>query len=212
METRQTEAVATWFAALRDLQARKRIARRLVLLQAGHVGDVKSVGDTVSELRIDHGPGYRPYFTRRGATIVRLLVGGDKASQERDPGTRHRKSEGTGGWGMIPPHDHRCQRHCDMTLKTTPFDPMDHLDTDDYIDLLNDALATGDHSVVGNVVGMIASARGMSALARDTGIGRSSLYKAVGAQANPTLETLLKVLAGLDIDLRAERHTRPEAA
>ena len=99
-----------------------------------------------------------------------------------------------------------------MTLHTTPFDPMDHLDAEDDIDLLNDALATGDHSVVSNILGMIASRRGMSALSRDTGIGRSSLYKAVGGQANPTLETLLKVLAGLEIDLRVERHRAAEPA
>jgi len=100
-----------------------------------------------------------------------------------------------------------------MGLEITTFDPMEHLDTvDDQIELLNDALATRDHGVVGNVLGMIAAAHGMSALSRDTSIGRSSLYKAVGAEANPTLETLLKVLHGLGIDLHAERHREPEPA
>lgn len=100
-----------------------------------------------------------------------------------------------------------------MTLETTPFDPMDYLDTvEDQVELLNDALATGDHSVVGKVVGMIATRHGMTTLSRDTGIGRSSLYKAVGGDANPTLETLLKVLAALGIDLRAERHRQAENA
>lgn len=89
----------------------------------------------------------------------------------------------------------------------TPFDPLAHLDAvDDHIDLLNDALATGDHSVVGNVIGMIAARHGMTALARDAGIGRSSLYNAVGADANPTLDTLLRLLGGLGIELRATRH------
>ena len=100
-----------------------------------------------------------------------------------------------------------------MALETTPFDPMDHLDSvDDQIDLLNDALATGDSGVVGNILQMIAGAHGISALSRGTGIGRSSLYKAIGPEANPTLETLLKVLSGLGIDLRAERHREPEHA
>lgn len=84
IETRQTETFSNWLAKLRDRKARQRIAGRIAMMQAGHFGDVKAVGDKVSELRIDHGPGYRLYFTRRGATIVVLLVGGDKGSQRRD--------------------------------------------------------------------------------------------------------------------------------
>ena len=84
LELRQTATFTAWFAALRDDQARKRIAARLVRLSAGLFGDAKSVGDGVSELRVDHGPGYRVYFTRRGQTIVLLLCGGDKGSQQRD--------------------------------------------------------------------------------------------------------------------------------
>lgn len=84
IETQQTESFAKWFAGLRDLVARKRINNRLTLLEGGHFGDVKALGDKVSELRIDHGPGYRLYFTRRGEALVLLLVGGDKGSQDRD--------------------------------------------------------------------------------------------------------------------------------
>lgn len=81
---RQTDRFARWFSELRDERARKRVARRLALLAAGHVGDAKSVGGRVSELRIDHGPGYRLYYTRRGEAVILLLVGGDKSSQARD--------------------------------------------------------------------------------------------------------------------------------
>ncbi len=84
IETQQTDVFAKWFEDLRDGMAVKRIARRIVLLQAGHFGDAKSVGGKVAELRIDHGPGYRVYFTRRGETVILLLAGGTKGSQQRD--------------------------------------------------------------------------------------------------------------------------------
>ena len=84
IEVRQTEVFRDWLADLRDAIAAKAVKRRLVRLQAGLFGDAKSVGGGVHELRIDHGPGYRVYFARRGDMVVLLLCGGDKASQARD--------------------------------------------------------------------------------------------------------------------------------
>jgi putative addiction module killer protein len=84
IEVRQTDVFAGWFAALRDREARARITVRIRRLSLGNPGDVKPVGGGVSEMRIDYGPGYRVYFVRRGATIVVLLCGGDKRSQDRD--------------------------------------------------------------------------------------------------------------------------------
>jgi putative addiction module killer protein len=83
-ELRQTAIFRSWLADLRDTQARLRIAARLRRAQFGNLGDVKSVGDGVQEMRVDHGPGYRLYFTRRGDVVVILLCGGDKSSQDRD--------------------------------------------------------------------------------------------------------------------------------
>jgi putative addiction module killer protein len=84
LELRQTGKFAEWFRDLRDRRACERIAQRLARVQSGLLGDVKPVGGGVNELRIDYGPGYRVYFTRRGATVVLLLCGGDKSSQARD--------------------------------------------------------------------------------------------------------------------------------
>jgi putative addiction module killer protein len=84
IEIRQTEAFAAWFRDMRDRQLRARIQVRVDRLSLGNPGDVKPVGEGVSELRIDYGPGYRIYFVRRGETLIVLLAGGDKRSQARD--------------------------------------------------------------------------------------------------------------------------------
>lgn len=84
IEVRETADYAAWFSRLRDDQARARIAIRIDRLALGNPGDTKGVGQGVSELRINYGPGYRVYFTRRGDVLVILLCGGDKASQTRD--------------------------------------------------------------------------------------------------------------------------------
>lgn len=81
---KQTAEYVAWFSGLRDQEAVARIAIRIDRLALGIPGDAKSVGGKVSELRINYGPGYRVYFTRRGNVVVILLCGGDKGSQQRD--------------------------------------------------------------------------------------------------------------------------------
>ena len=84
IEIRQTDVYSRWFNELRDRQARARINARIRRLALSNPGDVKPVGEGVSELRIDYGPGYRVYFVQRGQTLVVLLAGGDKHTQDRD--------------------------------------------------------------------------------------------------------------------------------
>ena len=84
IEVRQTDEYAEWFKSLRDRQARARINTRIRRLSLGNPGDVKPVGEGVSEFRIDYGPGYRVYFVQRGEMLVILLAGGDKRTQDRD--------------------------------------------------------------------------------------------------------------------------------
>lgn len=73
-----------WLESLRDRQARARIKKRLDRIGLGNLGDFKSVGEGVMELRIDYGPGYRIYCAQFGATIILLLYGGDKSTQDQD--------------------------------------------------------------------------------------------------------------------------------
>lgn len=83
-EVRETNEFHVWLGRLKDREARAVIARRIDRISQGNLGDVKSVGDGVSELRIDYGPGYRVYFVKRRLTLIVLLCGGDKKSQARD--------------------------------------------------------------------------------------------------------------------------------
>lgn len=84
MKIKRTRQFATWIDALKDVTARVRILARIGRLADGNPGDHRNLTDGVSELRIDVGPGYRVYYTKRGRQVVILLVGGDKGSQQRD--------------------------------------------------------------------------------------------------------------------------------
>ena len=84
IEIRKTEIFAKWIDGLRDVSARARILVRIERLAEGNPGDVRPVGEGVSEMRIDYGPGYRVYYKKQGSKLVILLAGGDKRSQSRD--------------------------------------------------------------------------------------------------------------------------------
>lgn len=84
IEIRKTEVFAKWLDGLRDTRARARVLVRIERLAGGNPGDVASVGEGVSELRIHYGPGYRIYYKQRGEELIVLLAGGDKGSQTKD--------------------------------------------------------------------------------------------------------------------------------
>jgi putative addiction module killer protein len=84
IEIRETQVYALWFSSLRDRRAKARIDTRIRRLSLGNPGDVKPVGSGVSELRIGYGPGYRIYFIQCGSTLIVLLAGGDKRTQQQD--------------------------------------------------------------------------------------------------------------------------------
>ncbi|MGB7546366.1 MAG: type II toxin-antitoxin system RelE/ParE family toxin [Terracidiphilus sp.] len=92
VEFKQTETFRKWRIKLKDERIRALIASRLDRLAFGNAGDVRPVGQGISELRIDHGPGFRIYFQKRGSTIVLLLCGGNKRTQAKDIRTAKRLS------------------------------------------------------------------------------------------------------------------------
>ena len=84
IEIRKTDTFAKWIDGLRDIRARARILLRIERLSLGNPGDVKPIGQGISEMRIDYGPGYRVYYKKIGQTVVVLLAGGDKRTQAKD--------------------------------------------------------------------------------------------------------------------------------
>ncbi|MCB0049831.1 MAG: type II toxin-antitoxin system RelE/ParE family toxin [Caldilinea sp.] len=84
VEIRKTDVFVKWLDGLRDIRVRSRVLVRIERLAAGNPGNVKPVGEGVSELRIDYGPGYRVYFVKQGQTVIVLLAGGDKSTQATD--------------------------------------------------------------------------------------------------------------------------------
>jgi putative addiction module killer protein len=84
VEIRETQVFSAWLESLRDARARTRVQARILRLRQGNPGDVKPVGEGVSEMRIDYGPGYRVYYVKRGVLLVILLAGGAKPTQDRD--------------------------------------------------------------------------------------------------------------------------------
>jgi putative addiction module killer protein len=84
IEIRETATFSGWLRAIRDAKTKAIIAARIRRMAFGNSGDVRPVGEGVSELRIHHGPGYRVYYAQRGAVLIVLLCGGDKSTQSKD--------------------------------------------------------------------------------------------------------------------------------
>ncbi|WJR65988.1 type II toxin-antitoxin system RelE/ParE family toxin [Neorhizobium sp. CSC1952] len=95
-EIYSTKIFRTWVDGLRDRRAVTRIFARIARAEEGNLGDVKPVGEGVSEMRIHYGPGYRVYFTRRGKVVLLLLCGGDKDSQASDIAEAKRVAQNSG--------------------------------------------------------------------------------------------------------------------
>ena len=186
-----TDSFDDWFTTLRDIRAKVRIQARIDRAGLGNFGDSEPVGEGVSEMRIHFGPGYRVYFVQRGLEVVILLAGGDKSPQSKDIKRALELARRLCEWSM-------------KAIKLRPWDSAEHLKTEEEMVLYLEAcLEEGDAALIAHALGVIAKARGMTQLARDTGLSRESLYKALSGEGNPEFATVMKVVKALGFQLHA---------
>lgn len=201
---------------LTDLVARDAITARIARLRRGLFGDSPSIGDRISELRVNVGQGYRLYYTLGGRARVLMSCGGNKKSQKADirkakamAKAADGKTKATGGSrvserqaGYAAEAGEPVITNADIAF--SPFDPADYLERDSsQIYLLHDAFASGHPAYIADAIGAVARARarGLSGLERQTGIKRQTLNKSLSLKGNPTLETLVTVLRALGLRL-----------
>ena len=143
-------------------------------------------------MSIHFGLGYRVYFAQRGIEVVILLAGGDKSPQSKDIKRALELARRLCEWSM-------------KAIKLRPWDSAEHLKTEEEMVLYLEAcLEEGDAALIAHALGVIAKARGMTQLARDTGLSRESLYKALSGERSPGFDTILKVVGALGLKLHAE--------
>jgi len=141
-------------------------------------------------MRVHVGPGYRAYYTRRAKVVYLLLLGGDKSTQKRDI---KRAIEMARALDKERP-----------MKKFAPFDAADCLDDEETVaEYITAALEDPNPDVFLTAVRDVARARGMAQLAKDAGLGRESLYKALTPGAKPRYDTMLKLLHALGVKLSA---------
>jgi probable addiction module antidote protein/putative addiction module killer protein len=173
----RTAEFDVWLKSLRDVAAKARVLSRIRSAEAGNFGDCESVGDGVVEMRIHTGPGFRVYFCRHGEAV-----------SKKGYSCRQKNQEKTGG---------------SIMSRIALFDAADYLDSEEVIaEYLNAALEDGNPDVFLQAVADVAKARGMAKLAKDAGLGRESLYKALAPGAKPRYDTVLKLLLALGVELR----------
>ena len=185
---------------LDDAVAETRILARIKRMQMGNLGDWKSVGGGVHEMRITHGRGYRIYFTRRGTKMVILLAGGTKRTQAADIAKAQRMASEV--WGKE-----------ERAMKLTKFDAAAYLKSPRHMALYLDACIReggDDPAFIASALGDIARARGMNDIAAEAGMTKAGLYKALSRKGNPSFGAILKVVHAMGLELHVT--TRKRAA
>ena len=194
-----TEVFTSWLKDLRDTVAKRRIVSHIdrIAYHGTLLGDCKSIGGALVELRFDVGPGYRVYASLQSGALMLLLVG---ATNQRNGATSPKleSSWEIGGREM---------------LTTKPWDAAEHLTSpEDIAAYLSEALQDGDPGYFQHALGVIARAEGMSSLAASTGLNRENLYRTLSDDSNPRFQTVVRILDGLGLMLDVKPAVRSSLA
>lgn len=202
MLVKTTEVYRDWINSLRDRAGRARIQVRIDRLVHGNPGKHRVLTDGVCELKIDYGPGYRVYYTQRGDVMIVLLAGGDKSTQSQDIQTAIALAKNLSECRVMA----KTTAKSSGKTKTIAYDVAEQLRTPEEMAAYLDAWfeeAPDDAAGIARALGDIARARGMAQVARDAGLSRESLYKALSENGNPSFATVLKVARALGVRLNA---------
>jgi probable addiction module antidote protein/putative addiction module killer protein len=190
LEVQKTDEFDKWLSGLADQKAQAKIVSRIERLGLGNRGDVKPVGEGVSEMRVPYGPGYRVYFKQTGKTIVLLRAAVTSPHKRRISSERRE---------LLPNYERK------QMIKISKFDAADYLKTPEAIAAyLTEALATDDAAYICAALDTIARAKGMTSVAKETGLSRESLYKSFSGSSKPEFDTVRKVINSFGVRLVAE--------
>jgi probable addiction module antidote protein len=193
IEVRQTHEFAAWLEGLKDVRAADRIATRIRRMSLGNAGDVKPIGEGVSEAGSVAAPASGSISSSAATRSSSCFAA--ETSAPRTVTLRGRR---------------RSPRRFDMPLETMKWDIQDYITTPErQLGYLEAVLEDGDPHLVAAALGDIAKARGISAIAEETGLSRMGLYKALSASGDPRLSTLLGVLRAIGLKLRIEPVQKP---
>jgi putative addiction module killer protein/probable addiction module antidote protein len=199
----KTDVYREWIDRLKDRAGRARILVRVDRLIHGNPGQHRELTEGVSELKIDFGPGYRVYYAQRGTRLLLLLAGGDKSTQQKDIARAIELVKNFKEQRVMP----KTAAKKPTRTKTTPYDVAEHLRTPEEMAAYLDAWleeAPDNAAGIARALGDIARAKGMTQVAKDAGLSRESLYRALSAEGNPSFATVLKVARALGLKLHAE--------
>jgi len=174
----------------------RRLARRLEKAQKGNLGDVKSISDGVFEMREHFGPGWRMYYVQRGDILIVMFGSGDKSTQAADI---------TKAIKLAATLEDRAMTKKVKVSDLPVFDITEHLDSEQAIaEYITIVLEENDPTALADALGSVARARGMTDIAKASGITREALYEALRLNASPRFEMVSKVCAALGVRLVAQ--------